>query len=627
MFKVNFKVKDARYSPNMEDLHIGGNIETLMEKFFYERATSQFARDYICSETEEQMVLRNDDSEVMVKWRGEFWGKFTISAARVARYHKDADLTEFLRQSAYRVLATADEDGYIGSYKDKENFMTVDPAICAKHNVFTPWNWNIWGRKYTLWGLLEIYMITGDEKILAGAHKTAIQLIEMLEKKGVKVRDTGAFWGLPSGSILKPMLLLYRLTGDERCLKFSQQIADEWEDPSGAIPNLITNGLANTPVHTWYPQPELWAKAYEMMSCLEGLLDLYRLTGVERYLQATVNIYDQIWEHEQNVLFSVGFNDKFSHAAVLQNSETEPCDVIHWMRLSYELYCITGDTKYMDVFELAYYNPFLAGVFNDGKWGARCVRSQGRPHEEGPACSLHFSHCCVSNMPRGYINAAQSYVFGGEDGLHIMLYTDFDCVIDGCKVSIGGSLFTDGKVSVSVEADKAKKLYLRIPAWSKSTVINGKAYTCAGEEVALDLVAGKNDISIQFELIAKIRDFQHPVEVFKLPDYRIRRFLQCNPLPEEIMRWEPSATLVYGPLLLVRTKLIGNTEQEMFRDKSIFGKGLTAKVTPVEDPSYEGYLYNVVFEGEGGFETKFCDLANGANRISRYDAWYYSVFV
>lgn len=627
MFKVDWKVKDARYSPQMEDLHIGGRIGDLMDRFFYERATSEFARDFICGEAEEQMVLRNDDKEEYVKWRGEFWGKFTICAARVARYNDDTDLKEFLRQSAYRMIATADEDGYIGSYKDKENFMTLPPEVLAKYRVFTPWNWNIWGRKYTLWGLLEIYMVTGDEKILAGAHKTAIQLIEMLERRGVRVNDTGAFWGLPSGSILKPILLLYRLTGDERIFKFGQKIADEWEDPNGARPNLITNGLANTPVHTWYPEPELWAKVYEMLSCLEGLLDLYRLTGVERYLKAVTNIYDQIWKHEQNILFSVGFNDKFANAATLQNSLTEPCDVIHWMRLSYELYCVTGENKYMDVFELAFYNPFLGGVFADAKWGARCVRSHGRPHEEGPACNLHFSHCCVSNMPRGFINAAQSYVFSGEDGLHITLYSDFDCIIDGCKVTIGGTLFADGKVSVVVDADKAKKLYLRIPSWSNTTVINGKTYTCPGENVVLDLAAGKNEISIAFEMTAKIRDFQYPVEVFELPDFRIRRYIQGNPLPEDIMRWEPSATLVYGPLLLVRTKLIGNTEKEMFEDKSIFGKGLTAKVTPMEAPDFVGNLYNVVFEGEGGFETKFCDFANGVNHVSRYDVRQYSVFI
>ncbi len=626
MFKVDFKVKDARTPAALSDVHIGGRIEKQMERFLYERVSSDFAKDFICSEAEMQMAIRVDDKNIFSQWRGEFWGKFVISAARVARYHKDEELKEFLRQSAYRVMATADEDGYIGSFANKEYVETCPMDIVNSYNMKCPWNWNIWGRKYTLWGLLEIYQLTEDESILAAAHKSMVQLIEMLEKLGLRITETGSFFGLSSGSILKPLLLLYRLTGDQRFFDLAKQITSDWEKPDGSMPNLIANGLLNKPLHTWYPEPDNWAKIYEMISCLEGVLDMYRLTGEQRYLTAVSNIYDLIWEHEQNVLFSVGFNDKFCNAAVLQNSLTEPCDVIHWMRMSYELYCVTGDTKYMDIFERAYYNPFLASSFYDGKWGARAVRSFGRPHEEGPHCGLHFSHCCVNNMPRGYMNAAQSYVFSAEDGLHLNLYSDFDCVIDGCKFVIGGTLFADGKVAVSVESDSEKKLYLRNPAWSKVTKVNGKAYTDCNE-IALDLVAGKQEIAIEFDMTPVIRDFPYPVEVFELPDFRIRRYLQCNPLTEDMMRWEPSSTLLYGPLLLTRSKLIGNTEKEMFDDPSIFGKGLTAKVTPIADDSFAGNVYRVQFEGEGGFETKFCDLANGCNRISRYDTKMFSIFV
>lgn len=53
---------------------------------------------------------------------------------------------------------------------------------------------------------------------------------------------------------------------------------------------------------------------------------------------------------------------------------TELCDVIHFMRLGGELYKLTGDSSYLDYFELAFVNPFMAGVTRDGSWGARvCV--------------------------------------------------------------------------------------------------------------------------------------------------------------------------------------------------------------------------------------------------------------
>ena len=78
------------------------------------------------------------------------------------------------------------------------------------------WNWNIWCRKYTLWGLLSVYEITNDAEILLGARRLADQLIDELHANGIELRKTGTFVGLPSCSILKPLLLLYRYTDDTK---------------------------------------------------------------------------------------------------------------------------------------------------------------------------------------------------------------------------------------------------------------------------------------------------------------------------------------------------------------------------------------------------------------------------
>lgn len=131
------------------------------------------------------------------------------------------------------------------------------------------------------------------------------------------------------------------------------------------------------PIHEWYPSSERWAKAYEMMSCLDGLLELYRVTGVERYFTAVSNLYTLLCENEQNRLYSVGFNDIFAHASEYPQLPVRALrrDTLDAAR--HELYRLSGDVKYIDSFELAFYNPFLAGVFSGGKWGARAVRSAG----------------------------------------------------------------------------------------------------------------------------------------------------------------------------------------------------------------------------------------------------------
>ena len=73
-------------------------------------------------------------------------------------------------------------------------------------------------------------------------------------------------------SVLEPICQLYRYTGDPRYLAFARFIVDQaWEQPNG--PKIISSLLsAGSVFHTAN------AKAYEMMSDLVGLCELYRLT-------------------------------------------------------------------------------------------------------------------------------------------------------------------------------------------------------------------------------------------------------------------------------------------------------------------------------------------------------------
>ena len=629
-YKIDYKVKDIRLAPELNNIKIGGRIEKQMETFFYERVTSDFAKNYICAEAESKHSERIDDETVVGMFSGEFWGKWAIGACRVARYQGNKELTNFLKASAYRIIDTADSDGYIGSYKKKENVFPSDPDEAFKA-VGRPlkWNWNLWCRKYTLWGLLEIYLLTEDKKILDAAYKAAIQEIVMLNKLNAHTADTGTFEGLPSGSTMKPMLILYRLTGDKRCLDFAQKTADDWDRADGKMPNIVRNSIDMKPVHEWYPNSEKWAKAYEMMSCFDGLLELYRVTGDKKYLDAGKNIHKLLLEHEQNILFSVGFNDMFSNAAKTQNALTEPCDVIHWMRLCYELYKLTGELEYIDSFELAFYNAFLSSSFADGKWGARCVRSWGRPFVATMQSGMKYNHCCVNNIPRGYINALEAFVSLNNDDIFVNLYSDYVCKINGYHVIISGSLFKDGNVKVFINSNMATVVHFRIPKWSKATTINDKKYGCDREAV-LPISEGENVFYIKFDMKAEIRDFPYSVEAFDECDHRVTRFLCSSSntsVSKEHYATTPHSTLLYGPLLLSKSKLIGNTRDEMFGSESVFGKGFSAEVTPIDYPGFAGNAYNVKFVGEGGFETVLCDYANASNRWFEDDAEAFNVLL
>ncbi len=115
-------------------------------------------------------------------------------------------------------------------------------------------HWDVWGRKYTMLGLLAYYDISEDNKALLAARKLADHLLTQVGPEKVDIVKTGNYRGMPSSSILEPMVLLYKHTGEARYLDFAKYIAAQWETPDG--PQLISKALDGLNVAERFPFPE-----------------------------------------------------------------------------------------------------------------------------------------------------------------------------------------------------------------------------------------------------------------------------------------------------------------------------------------------------------------------------------
>ena len=603
-----------------------------MERFFFERINSQEARTVIYQEAEDAFKNQVDDaSGVYGLWQGEFWGKWIISAARVCEYSNNDELREFIHQSALKLMTYQQPDGYLGTYRDPQN---VFPADREKFKALMGWpdnwNWNIWCRKYTLWGLLEAWRVTNDPAILQAATRLADHLIAQLHDNHIQLSETGTFAGLPSGSILKPIVLLYQATGDHSYLEFAQEIVADWMREDGRIPNIIANALNEIPVHEWYPDTPRWAKVYEMLSCFDGIIALYKVTGERKLLDACEKFYALLRKNEFNLLFSVGFNDIFSHAASQLNAISEPCDVIHWMRFSYELFLLTGNKAYMDDFELAFYNPFMAGVYQDGKWGARGVRGHCRHFTAEAQALLKHNHCCVNNMPRGFMNMAEAMVTVSDDAASINLYTDFtsDFTMDAgrIKLSVFGDYLASGRVELVFDAELERPilLKLRIPAWATASSLAMAGKKVSGDQsdwFEVTLMSGHHEMSLQFDRRLEIREH---VRANQTSNWHQKRWESEDLDLNGMFRSERASTLVYGPLLLARSKYVGNREEEMFGPP--LPSGVSCRLKPV--PRKEAWCaFEADFScGEKSFQTTVCDYASSGNEKLLDTPGFFSIY-
>ncbi len=450
--------------------HVGERIDTVVRA----RITSDYARNTIYPETIEAFRRRVDDriKPQTGLWQGEFWGKWILGAIAAQRYTGDAALASFIRRACDEVIATQRDDGYIGTYHDSGFVRAVGRRQ----------NWNVWCRKYTLWGLVESYRLLGDGKILTAAARLMDHLMTEVGPGKIDIIDTGRFVGLPSTSILGPVVMLYRHTGERRYLAYAEYIVRQWSRHPGQPPDILGKATSGLPVHQWFFNPGQWTKAYEFISCIEGLTELHRITGERRYLQAAVNIHEQLRKADRVIFGGIGKNDKLLGAARLLQTECEPCDAVYWQRLSVQLLRLTGRLVYADEIERTMYNVLCAAMKADGSWGVRRLCLSGAHWPAPKHCNLQTHQCCVNNVPRGLLQLAQVAVMSGKRGPTVNLYVPGTATVPlGSGQSVRLEIETDypasGAVRIRLVTDAAVAfdVRLRIPAWSakSSLSVNG----------------------------------------------------------------------------------------------------------------------------------------------------------
>jgi DUF1680 family protein len=440
-------------------------------------------------------------------WQSEFWGKWIQSAIAAYNYNHDPELLRIINNAVKGLLETQMPNGYIGNYSDE---------AALQH-------WDIWGRKYTLLGLLAYYDLTGDKNALTASCRLADHLLTQVGYGKANIVKTGNYRGLPSSSILEPMVYLYRRTGDVRYLDFSKYIVEQWETADG--PKLISSALSGIPVAERFPHPATWwsyengQKAYEMMSCYEGLLEMYRITGETSYLKAVEAAVRSIIDTEINIAGSGSAFECWYKGILYQTEPTyhtmETCVTMTWMKLCFSLLRVTGNPLYADQVEKSTYNALMASLKYDGSEIAKYSPLGGVRHSGEEQCGMHIN-CCNANGPRAFMMLPGFAVTGSPGEIFINLYGQEDALIPvNSKNKVSLEQVSDYPVSdrielrINPEKPESFTISLRIPTWSKNSVIevNGTKLTevIPGSYKQITRLWNKNDkVILKLDLSARL---------------------------------------------------------------------------------------------------------------------------
>ena len=283
---------------------------------------------------------------------GEFWGKLMRASCLIAGYTKDNELRQIIDRAAKDMISLQREDGCL--------------STCPDHTQPKGTNGSdLWERKYVLMGLLAYYELCGSKEALDAAVKLVRYTNEQIGyPPKTPITETGwAFCGIESSSILEVIMRVWHITKEPAAWEMASYIVESGCCGRENIFEAIRNGKSPKDVGWNGVAKESIAKAYEMMSCFEGLAEYYRATDDKEAIKTLTVFWDKVFDEEITLLGSGGADAQFNLGAGIgeqwnrtRYEQTNPdidlmmetCVTVYWMRLCHQMLRLTGEVKYVD---------------------------------------------------------------------------------------------------------------------------------------------------------------------------------------------------------------------------------------------------------------------------------------
>lgn len=498
-----------------------------------------------------QFTFPADDHDL--GWRCEYWGKLMRGGALVYSCTRSQELYGQLESTVLDMLSTAGRDGRISTYSPKAQFQ----------------GWDIWGRKYVLLGLEYFYDICVNEplkiKILASLKAQADYLLDHFGPGKLDLRNASCHWeGLNSSSLLEPIVRLYNMTGQREYLNFAG-----WIVSLGGIQSKNIFELAYEDKLNPYEYPV--TKAYEMMSCFEGLLEYARASGETKWAQAAVNFAKRVLASDITIIGSAGCtHELFDHSSLRQADPDftgimqETCVTVTWMKLCSQMLCYTGDPAFGDAIERSLYNA-LSGAVNVNQISQDPLSPHGwlpfdsysplRAGKRGQAVGGRMVMedgtiygCCAAIAAAGLGLAPSIIALHSRDGIAVNLYIPGEASLQtpqgkALKVYIKTDYPVDEEIRIQLGMPEAEEfsLALRIPSWccAPYPTVNGE-YTIAvpGQWLALKRLWRNGD-----EIVLRL-----PMDLRTEDSWKLGNGSETLP---------PQQAIVRGPVVLARDESLG----------------------------------------------------------------------
>jgi DUF1680 family protein len=393
----------------------------------------------------------------LVPWAGEFVGKYLISAVMAAKASDNPVLRDRVAAFVQTFITTQSPEGYLGPFPKDRRLLG---------------DWDLWGHYHAILGLLDWHALTGDVAALDCAKRAADFICSVYLNMGRRPIEAGS--DEMNLAIVHGLARLYRETGEQRYLDMARVAEADWEKGG----DYLRQGLADVPFYKT-PRPR-----WESLHDLQGLTELYRITGEEKYRTALVNLWRSIRDHDRHNTggFTTGeqaIGEPYTEGAI------ETCCTTAWSALCQDVLMLTGDAEAADELELSLYNSIMGSQHPSGRWCTYNTPMNGK--REASAHTIVFQaragtpelNCCSVNGPRGLAMPVEwALMQSGDLFINYLGPMQAELETDGVKwsVKIESDYPKEGVIDITLryEVDDSRdeflryeRVYLRIPKWLK----------------------------------------------------------------------------------------------------------------------------------------------------------------
>ena len=202
-------------------------------------------------------------NQIIVKWYGEFAGKYLTNAALCYQMSRDERLLGAINYVVSQLAKYQDTDGYIGVWPDHLKLKGLAPGRLGEI-------WDAWGHYHTMLGLYHCYYITGNTQARDVMLKAADCLYNFfyVNKNIINEEKDGT-----DAAIGHIFALLYQMEGDPRYLQMVDYAYENFATEQGG--DYYRAGLENVPFY------QMRRHRWECLHAVETIRESARMTGKE----------------------------------------------------------------------------------------------------------------------------------------------------------------------------------------------------------------------------------------------------------------------------------------------------------------------------------------------------------